>query len=256
MLKTILPAPFFLIYKLWIGFVFWLTLMLLYPVFYYLLRIRRNYAKAFSLKRLWSIFLQYLMFCPIRRTFHGALPKGPFIVVSNHSSHLDTVFMYRVINRYFLFIGKGELLKWPMFSLFFKTMDIPVDRKNNKSAYASLQKAYDAIDGGACIAMYPEGTIPLTSPRMKAFKNGAFRMAIDKQVPIVPITFQSLYKVMNNPEKIFSPSRPAVVKVVVHEAVFPPKGGNDADLIALRNEVFRVIDSALPPDARRWDTSN
>jgi 1-acyl-sn-glycerol-3-phosphate acyltransferase len=251
MLKKILPAPFFLIYKLWIGFVFWLTLMLLYPVFFYLLRISRNYTRAFALKKVWSVLLQYLMFCPMRRTYLGDLPKGPFIVVSNHSSHLDTVFMYRVIDRYFLFIGKGELLKWPMFSLFFKTMDIPVNRENNKSAYASLQKAYQAIDEGACIAMYPEGTIPLSSPRMKAFKNGAFRMAIDKQVPIVPVTFQSNYKVMNNPEKIFSPSRPAVVKVIVHEAVFPPQRGNDADLIALRNEVFRVIDSALPPDARR-----
>lgn len=255
-LWNILPAPFFLIYKLWIGFVFWLTLLLLFPAFYFLLVIRKNFHAAFRLKRFWAKLLQVLLFCPIKREYRSTLPKGPYVIVSNHSSHLDTVFMYRVFEDCFLFIGKGELLKWPLFSLFFKTMDIPVNRENNKHAYESLQRAYQAIREGARIAMYPEGTIPLTSPRMKAFKNGAFKMAMDLQVPIVPVTWQTNYRVLNNPEKIFSPSMPSMVRVVVHSPVYPPKGGNDTDLVALRNEVFRVIDSELPINARRWDTSS
>jgi 1-acyl-sn-glycerol-3-phosphate acyltransferase len=253
MFFRILPAPLFLIYKLWIGFVFWFTLLILYPAFYFLLKREKNYPRAFRLKRLWAKVLQVLLFCPVKRTYRAALPKGPYIVVSNHGSHLDTVFMYRVFTDYFLFIGKGELLRWPLFSLFFRTMDIPVDRENNKRAYASLQKAYDALERGECIAMYPEGTIPGSSPRMKAFKNGAFRMAIDKQVPIVPVTWQTNYKVLRDPEKIFSPSFPTVVRVVIHPPVYPPKHSDDRDLIALRNEVFRVIDSALPEKARKGD---
>lgn len=250
MFRDRLLAPVYLLYKLWVGFSFWISLMLLYPFFYYLLQNPKRYPAAFRLKRMWGAILQVMLMCPIQRKYRSALPNEPYIIVSNHSSHLDTVFMYRVFGAYFLFIGKGELLKWPLFSLFFRTMDIPVDRENGKKAYASLQKAYDAIDRGECIAMYPEGTIPLSSPRMKSFKNGAFRMAIDKQVPIVPVTWQTNYKVMNNPEKIFSPSLPHVVRVVVHEPVYP-QGSDESDLVALRNEVFNVINSALPEEARK-----
>ncbi len=243
MLKFLL-APLYLIYKLWIGFIFWATLIILYPFFAIALSRKQWYPFAFKLKRFWSVLLQTLLFCPMTKSVLSELPDSPFIIVSNHSSHLDTVFMYRVIDRYFLFIGKGELLKWPLFRLFFRTMDIPIDRENRNNAYRSLQKAYDAIDRKECVAMYPEGTIPLSSPKMKAFKNGAFRMAVDKNVPIVPITWLTNYRIMNNPEKPFSPSLPGRIRVIIHAPVYPG-GKDDADVIALRQRVFDVIEEAL-----------
>ncbi len=245
MMMRLLLSPFYLIYKLWIGLVFWTTLILLYPAFFILLQKKKWFPTAFKLKRIWATIIQTMLFCPMKVVGRENLPKPPFIIVSNHSSHLDTVFMYRAINRYFLFIGKGELLKWPLFRLFFRTMDIPIDRMHRKSAYDSLQKAYEALERNECVAIYPEGTIPLSSPRMKSFKNGAFKMAQDRKVPIVPITWQTNYRVINNPEKIFSPSHPSMIRVVIHPAVYP-KGDSDNDLIALRNEVFISIDSALP----------
>lgn len=245
-----LLAPIYLLYKLWIGLVFWLSLLILYPAFYFLLSDKKYFPAAFRLKRVWGKCIRYLIFCPISKAQKAAFPKPPYIVVSNHSSHLDTVFMYDVVDDYFLFVGKGELLKWPLFGLFFRHMDIPVDRENGRSAWASMQKAYEAIERGECIALYPEGTIPLSSPRMKGFKNGAFRLALDTGVPIVPVTWQTNYRVMNNPEEVFSPSLPHVVRVIVHPPVYP-NGKDDANLIALRNEVFRIIESALPAHAQR-----
>jgi len=250
-----LLAPFYLIYKLWIGFVFWFTLLLLYPFFYYLLQKEERFPSAFKLKRFWSRLIRTLIFCPIQKQFIADLPKPPYIIVSNHSSHLDTVFMYSIFNDYFLFIGKGELLKWPMFRLFFRKMDIPVHRENSKLAYNALQKAYNAIDKGENVALYPEGTIPASAPRMKAFKNGAFKMAVDKNIPIVPITWQSCFKVINNPEKLFSPSRPATVKVVIHPAVYP-KGKTDTDMKEMRDEVFSLINSALPSEFQKIKTQS
>ena len=171
-------------------------------------------------------------------------------MVSNHSSYLDTVFMYSVIPDYFLFIGKGELLKWPLFGLFFRKQDIPVHRDQSRLAYNALQKAYEAIDRGECIAMYPEGTIPLHAPKMKAFKNGAFKMAIDKQVPIVPITWVQNYRIMLEPTKFFEFSLPQQVLVVVHEPI-ETKGMTDEDLVNLRTQVFNTIDSGLAPEFRK-----
>jgi 1-acyl-sn-glycerol-3-phosphate acyltransferase len=238
------------VYKLWIGLVFWGTLLLLYPFFWVLLQRRAWFGAAFQLKRIWSYLLSFLMLCPVEKTFRGQFPKGPYIVVSNHSSYLDTVFMYRVVPDYFLFIGKGELLKWPLFSLFFRKQDIPVQRDSSRNAYQALQKAYEAIDRGEVVALYPEGTIPEHSPRMRPFKNGAFKMAIDKQVPIVPITWVNVYKVMKDPAEFTEYSLPQTVSVVIHEPI-QTKGLSEEDLVNLRSRVFEAIDSALHPDYRK-----
>jgi 1-acyl-sn-glycerol-3-phosphate acyltransferase len=243
-------GPIYFIYKLWIGLVFWVTLLLLYPIFFVLLSTKKFYPAAFVMKKVWSRILSTLLFCPINKTFRGKLPKGPYIVVSNHSSYLDTVFMYSVIPDYFLFIGKGELLKWPLFGLFFRKQDIPVHRDQTRLAYNALQKAYEAIDRGECIAMYPEGTIPLHAPKMKAFKNGAFRMAIDKQVPIVPITWVQNYRIMLEPSRFFEFSLPQQVLAVIHEPI-ETKGMTDEDLVNLRIRTFNAIDSALAPEFRK-----
>jgi 1-acyl-sn-glycerol-3-phosphate acyltransferase len=246
-----LLAPIYLLYKLWIGFVFWTSLLLLYPIFWILLSRKEWFPQAFAMKRFWSWMLRTLMFCPVSKSLKASLPPAPYIIASNHSSYLDTVFMYAIFDDYFLFIGKGELLKWPLFRRFFQTMDIPVKRENNKQAWQSLQKAYEAIDRGDCIAIYPEGTIPRSTPKMKAFKNGAFRMAIDKQVPIVPVTWVQNYKIMNDPGKLFSPSLPHVVRVVIHEPITPPLKFNEEDMVNLRSIVFEKIQSALPSEFHR-----
>lgn len=245
-----LLKPIYFMYKLWIGLVFWLTLLLLYPFFAILLSRKAWFPLAFKLKRLWSFGFQVLLLCPVQKTMEASLPKGPYIVVSNHSSYLDTIFMYSIIPDYFLFIGKGELLKWPLFSLFFRKQDIPVIRENGRMAYQALQKAYEALDRGDCIAMYPEGTIPETSPRMKPFKNGAFRMAMDKNVPIVPVTWIQNDRILCEPSCLFGYSLPHPVLVRIHAPVMP-EGNSEEDLVLLRSRVFRIIDSALPPQHRK-----
>lgn len=243
-------APLYFVYKLWIGVVFWCSLLFLYPFFWILLQRKQWFSAAFHLKRGWSKLFQFLLFCPVHAVYSEKLPKPPYIIVSNHSSYLDTVFMYSVFTDYFLFIGKGELLKWPLFSLFFRKQDIPVHREKGREAYKSLQKAYDAIDQGACVAIYPEGTIPDHAPRMRPFKNGAFKMAIDKQVPIVPVTWIQNHRIMKDPAKIWEYSLPAQVLVHVHAPILP-SGAGDQDVVTLRRQVFEAIDGALPPEYRQ-----
>lgn len=243
-------AILYLVYKLWIGLVFWSTLLMLYPLFRLTLSSRRYYPAAFRLKRIWARMLQALLCCPMRVERRAPLPSPPYLIVSNHGSHLDTVFMYSLIPDYFIFMGKGELLKWPLFRRFFRTMDIPVHRGNHRRAYRAMELAADALKRGECVALYPEGTIPEASPQMKPFKNGAFRMAAEAGVPIVPVTWQSNYLILRDPGKIFEPSRPAVVRAVIHPAQYPHGSANE-DLVALRDRVFSLIEGALPPEARR-----
>lgn len=243
-------GPIYFVYKLWIGLIFWSTLLFMYPFFLVLLSRRSWFHAAFKLKVLWSKLFQFLLFCPINIAYRGHFPKAPYIVVSNHSSYLDTVFMYSVVPDYFLFIGKGELLKWPLFGLFFRKQDIPVKRESSRNAYDAYKKASDALQRGECIALYPEGTIPNDAPRMKAFKNGAFKMAIEQKVPIVPVTFIQNYKIMLEPTRFFEYSMPQQVLTVVHEAI-STEGLTEADIVSLRQRVFDTIDSALEPQFRK-----
>jgi 1-acyl-sn-glycerol-3-phosphate acyltransferase len=237
-------APIYFLYKLWIGAMFWLSLILLFPVFYILLSSPSTLRMALGLKRFWSWWLRVVLLCPVVSKGKSNFPKAPYIAVSNHMSYLDTVFMYAVVPDYFLFIGKAELLKWPFFSLFFKKQDIPVHRGNPREAHQSLQSASQALKRGECIALYPEGTIPDDAPKMKHFKNGAFKLAIDNQVPIVPITWHTNYKVMLDPSKFWEFSLPQIVRVTVHSPIFT-SGMGDQDVVDLREQVWKTIHQAI-----------
>jgi 1-acyl-sn-glycerol-3-phosphate acyltransferase len=98
--------------------------------------------------------------------------------------------------------------------------------------------------------MYPEGTIPAHAPRMKAFKNGAFRMAVDQKVPIVPVTWVQNYKIMLDPGKLFSYSLPSTVEVIVHPPVRPEEQSDD-EVVHLRKRVFEIIEGPLPDKYKR-----
>jgi len=100
------------------------------------------------------------------------------------------------------------------------------------------------LDRGTSLALFPEGTIPASAPRMKAFKDGAFRLAIEKQVPIVPITFLDHWRLFGEPAELLSRARPGLARAVLHDAV-PTAGLTMDDLVALRDRVYRTIEEPL-----------
>ncbi len=125
-------------------------------------------------------------------------------------------------------------------------MDIPVNRENIRSAYGALKKAYEALERGESVALFPEGTVPSHAPKMARFKNGAFKMAVETQCPIVAITWQTNYFLLSDPEKVITRSLPGMCRVMIHEAFYPKDYNND--VTALRNAVFDAINSGLPKE--------
>jgi 1-acyl-sn-glycerol-3-phosphate acyltransferase len=235
------------LYKGWFGFVFFSSLVVLYIPFRVLLYTPQRYYKAFRLKRAWACFLAYASGVPPRIVRQARLPEPPYVICCNHSSYLDIIQMYNAVPRYFLFIGKYELLKWPLFNIFFKGMNIAVNRNDRVEAAKAFRKAAQAIDRGTSIAIFPEGTIPAHTPRMKPFKDGAFKLAIEKQVPIVPITFVDHWRLFGEPLEPFARARPGMARVVIHDPV-PTSGLGEADLAALRHRVFTAIEGPLLAD--------
>ena len=237
-------APLRLIYKVWFALMFWASLLVLYLPFKILLGRERRYRTAFRLKRAWAFFLQWAALLPQRVNWKGHLPAPPYVVVSNHSSYLDIVHMFNLVPDYFLMMGKYELQRWPLFRIFFKRMDIAVNRGSRVEAAKAFRRAAAAIDRGACVVLFPEGTIPLTVPRMKHFKDGALRLAVEKQVPIVPVTFLNHWRLFGDPEDLLSRGHPGVAHAIVHPAV-ETKGLTDADVVVLRHRLFDLIEAPL-----------
>ncbi|MBK7946681.1 MAG: 1-acyl-sn-glycerol-3-phosphate acyltransferase [Flavobacteriales bacterium] len=254
-LTRVLFLPLRWLYKGWFVFVFFSSLVLLYIPFRILLYTPQRYYKAFQLKRIWARYLAYMSGVPPRIVRSAEFPDPPYVICCNHSSYIDIIQMYNVVPRYFLFIGKYELLKWPLFNMFFKGMNIAVNRNDRSGAAKAFRKAAQAIDRGTSIAIFPEGTIPAYTPRMKPFKDGAFKLAIEKQVPIVPITFVDHWRLFGEPMELFARARPGIARVVIHDSI-PTAGLSEADQAALRKRVYEVIEGPLlEDDAQQARTS-
>lgn len=232
------------LFKIWFGLVFVISLVVLYIPFRIMLYKEDRYRRAFRWMRRWAWFLQHMALLPVRVERRASLPEPPYVICCNHGSYLDIIQMYNVMPDYFVFMGKHELLKWPLFNMFFKGMNIAVNRSNRTEAARSLLRAAKEIDGGACIALFPEGTIPFSAPRMKVFKDGAFRLAIEKQVPIVPVTFLNNWRLFGDPERFLSRGHPGVARAVVHAPIVTKGMGLD-DVIPLRKQVHDIIEGPL-----------
>lgn len=241
-----------LLYKIYFALVFMVILVIMYPIFVVLLLNESWYSFAFRVKKFWSWLLRMLLFVPIVVKREEALPKGqPYIVCPNHSSYIDIIMMFGVLPEYFVFIGKAELLSWPLFNLVFRKMNIAVDRNSSRSGHEALKAAGNALDNGLRVIIFPEGGIPDSAPELGRFKNGAFKLAIEKQIPILPVTFLTNWKRLHQVEKLWSRSQPGLAKVITHEFI-DTKGMTQDDIPTLREQVFKKIEGTLHDyEARR-----
>ena len=116
-------------------------------------------------------------------------PKKSYMFVANHTSMADIMLMFVTSKNPFVFVGKKELAKIPLFGFFYKRTCILVDRSSAKSRQAVFLRAQRRLKQGLSICIFPEGGVPEEHILLDTFKDGAFRLAINHQIPIVPITF-------------------------------------------------------------------
>jgi len=170
-------------------------------------------------------------------------PKKAYVFCPNHTSYLDIMLIYIAIPNYFHTIGKAELRRVPLFRKFFDRMNIPVNRKSKLDSHRAFLRAGDDLEKGISITLFPEGTIHHHGPCMGRFKNGPFKLAIERQVPIVPITFLNNWILIPDDYKR-SAGGPGIAKVILHEPI-ETKGMNINDLDTLKAKVFQTIDEPL-----------
>jgi 1-acyl-sn-glycerol-3-phosphate acyltransferase len=242
----ILTGSLGFIWKCWVGIVFCIFALVLYPFFFIVLSNPKWKKKSFKLFIFWSWLMRIFCLYPVRFKKKSSLPKAPYIIVANHASYLDIFLMYSIMPKApFLFLGKGEILSYPIIKTYFKGLNIPVHRKDRAKAARSFIKAKEEVKNDWSIVIFPEGGIPdENNPKMVPFKKGAFRLAKDLKIPIIPITFVNNYQLFSDPTQLLGPARPGISKVYIHDFI-SPESYEQMTEIELSQFCFDIINEAL-----------
>ena len=167
------------------------------------------------------------------------LEKGKsYMFVANHTSVTDILLMLAVVKQPFVFVGKAELAKFPIFGYFYKRTCILVDRASSKSRMAVFERAQKRLNSGLSICIFPEGGVPNDETIvLDEFKDGAFRLAIEHQIAIVPLTFADNKKRFSY---TFFSGGPGIMRVKVHQPI-PTLGKTLNDKKEIKDETRTVI---------------
>ncbi len=235
-----------LLWKCYIAVIFGVTALFYYPFIAPLLRSDRGKERAFRVFVIWGWTFRILCGYFVRKMEDNPLPDAPYIVVANHASYLDIFLMYSIVQKNrFLFLGKSEILSYPLIKTYFKRMNIPVYRSNPTKSARAFVAAAKEVKKGWSLVIFPEGGIPdENNPQMIEFKDGAFQLAKHLNVPIVPMTFTNNYRLFSDPTQLLGPARPGVSHVYIHPAISAAEV-KDMSQDELKQRCFDTINGPL-----------
>ena len=150
----------------------------------------------------------------------------PAVFIFNHQSSLDTLAVASLVRRDFTGVAKKEAARDPRFAPIGALLDVVyIDRANSRRAREALAPVVERLRDGTSIAIAPEGTRTPT-PRLRPFKKGAFHIAMQAGVPVVPIVLRNAGQLMWRGEAVV---QPGTLQVAVLEPI-PTTGWRVADL--------------------------
>ncbi|MCF8322119.1 MAG: 1-acyl-sn-glycerol-3-phosphate acyltransferase [Flavobacterium sp.] len=182
---------FWILWRVWFYILMAIPILLMFPFLVLSIVTESGYPYFFRMARIWAKCILFGMgfYYKIEKNQELESHKS-YMIIANHTSMIDIMLMLVLIDKPFVFVGKQELSKIPLFGFFYKRTCILVDRSNSKSKHSVFESAQKRINQGLSICIFPEGGVPDDeSILLDTFKDGAFRLAIDHQLPIVPIAF-------------------------------------------------------------------
>jgi 1-acyl-sn-glycerol-3-phosphate acyltransferase len=197
------------------------------------------YPYFFRMARIWAKVILFGMGFSTKIEVDEQIQRGKsYMFVTNHTSMTDIMLMLSAVKNPFVFVGKKELAKIPLFGFFYKRTCILVDRNNSKSRLAVFDRAQKRLNDGLSICIFPEGGVPHDeSVILDDFKDGAFRLAIDHQIEVVPLTFADNKKRFSF---TFFSGSPGIMRVKIHKFHSTKDKNTDYKNI-LKNNVREII---------------
>ncbi|WP_400071376.1 lysophospholipid acyltransferase family protein [Zobellia russellii] len=228
------------LYRIWFYILVALPILIFFPFLLLTTLSEKWYPQFFWLARnLWATPILYGMGCPPKVIFEQKIERRKsYMLVANHTSMLDIMLMLYISRNPFVFVGKKELAKIPLFGFFYKRVCIMVDRSDAKSRTAVYRRAQKRLGQGLSICIFPEGGVPDDERiLLDDFKDGAFRMAIAHKIPVVPMTFHDNKKRFSFS---FFSGGPGRTRAKVHQ-FFKTDNLSESDKSSLRENVRKVI---------------
>jgi 1-acyl-sn-glycerol-3-phosphate acyltransferase len=204
----------------------------------------------YRLCMLWGDIWFFFIFIYHRNYYEQPVDKNKqYIFVGNHISFLDAPLIVKTIRQPIRALGKTEMGKVPVFGFIYKYAVVRVDRSSADHRAKSVRNMKSILKKGISIVVFPEGTFNMTPNPLKAFYDGAFRVAIEAQMPIKPFLFLDSYDRMHY-RSLFSLT-PGKNRAVFLEEV-PVTGLTQQDLPALKQKVYDLMDTKLREYNATW----
>ncbi|WP_185876946.1 lysophospholipid acyltransferase family protein [Blattabacterium cuenoti] len=241
----ILQILFVLLWRLW----FFIINLFLIPIWAgasipFLFK-DKHYPIAYWFHQMWARSNLFLMgFWYVLEKDQEILEKDKqYMIISNHSSIMDVMLIYSLMkNHPLVFVGKAELAKLPFFGFVYKRSNILIDRKNLFSCMQVFKKVQDQVDSGKSICIFPEGGVPKQSIFLDNFKNGAFFIAIIKNISIIPFTIADIKTKF--PSFYILKGKPGKIRIKQHHSI-STKNLSLKDKDNLKKKCFNLIKSQL-----------
>jgi 1-acyl-sn-glycerol-3-phosphate acyltransferase len=211
-----------------------------------------------TLNRGWSTFSIWMWAMPVEVVHKSPHPAPqPCVYVANHSSYIDIMLMFKTIPGFLNMMGKASLARVPVWGPIFGSVYITVDRASAVSRGRAMVAARRNLAQGDSIAIFPEGRIaPLPGRELLPFHDGAFQMAIEAGVPLLPVSMPLNHMFMPDVSGSLR-IRYHRLKIVFHEPI-PTTGLTLADIPALKQQVAALIagdflpEGAIKPALSTW----
>jgi 1-acyl-sn-glycerol-3-phosphate acyltransferase len=231
------------LYIIWVGIVFTVFMIALLPgiLIPFMLGARFGVVGYFFLY-LWSWIFSQLTF--IRYKFYGRekiVKDKSYIYVSNHTSYLDIPGIAMIIPGQFRPLAKKELKKIPVFGWIASAATIIVDRSSPESRKKSIDKLKQYLKTGISIMIFVEGTQNRTKEMLQPFHDGAFRIAVDTQQPVLPMVIIGAGKLMP-PGTIRL--RPGLIRIYVGDEI-QTAGLTVQDVQSLKRKTFEAMKETI-----------
>ena len=171
---------------------------------------------------------------------HHLQPGQSYVIVANHLSQFDIFVLYGYLGMDFRWVMKHELRKLPIIGICCEKLGhIFINRSDNQAAIASLKAARARLSNGASVVFFPEGTRSRNG-QLKPFKKGAFKMAQELQLPVLPVTITGTYEILPPGTLRLQPGHQATLTL---HAPLPVNGHDEAELqrlMALSHDAIAV----------------
>ena len=243
MKKTIL-----VLWRIWFYFLCAIPVLVLFPFLAIALFFSGGYKVVYWIARnIWAPFVMLGCGFWIKRL--NTIPElmKTTIIIANHASYIDILLMFRLFKKPFVFVGKKELANIPVFGYLYKRAAIMVDRSDKKSRYSVYGFANRVISKGYSICIFPERDYLDESILLNPFKRGAFKMAIEHQIPILPLVFYDCKRKFPWYTTYGYPG-PLRVKALPKIAVL---GKKENELSGLLSNSHQKIENALLDDEKK-----